>query len=57
MCKRWMLAISVVMLTFCNIYLFVTEKEEKSFTRMVSVADIKAYSYTEVASTRDMTQK
>lgn len=55
MCKRWMLAISVVMLTFCNIYLFVTEKEEKSFTRMVSVNDIKAYNYVEVANALDTT--
>ena len=50
-----MLAISVVMLTFCNIYLFVTEKEEKSFTRMVSVNDIKAYNYVEVANALDTT--
>ena len=55
MCKRWMLAISIVMLTFCNIYLFVTEKEEKSFTRMVSVNDIKAYNYVEVANALDTT--
>ena len=55
MCKRWMLAISVVMLTFCNIYLFVTEKEEKSLTRMVSVNDIKAYNYVEVANALDTT--
>lgn len=55
MCKRWMLAISVILLSISNLSLYYKDKEEKSFTRMVSVADIKAYSYTEVASTRDTT--
>ena len=55
MCKRWMLAISVVMLISCNIYLYFTESNKKSFTRMVNVSDIKAYSYTEVANALDTT--
>ena len=55
MCKRWMLAISIVMLTFCSLNLYFYEKEEKSFTRMVSVTDIKAYNYVEVANALDTT--
>ena len=43
-----MLVISVVMLVFCNIYLYITEEESKSFTRMVTVTDIKTYNYVDI---------
>ena len=57
MYKRWMLVISVVMLVFCNVYLYVTEEKSKSFTRMVSVVDIKANNYVDIANTLEEEKK
>lgn len=57
MYKRWMLVISVVMLVFCNVYLYVTEEKSKSFTRMVSVVDIKANNYVDIANALEEEKK
>lgn len=55
MCKRWMLVISIVMLNVCNLYMYFTENDSKSFTRTVSVADIQTYNYVDVANALEMT--
>lgn len=55
MYRRYVLVISVLMLVVCNIYLYITEEKNKSFTRMVSVTDIKTYNYTDVADALDTT--
>lgn len=57
MYKRWMLVISIVMLSVFNLYMYFSDNDDKSFTKVVNAVELETSNYIDVANALEMNNK